>query len=233
MTKIKICGLTNLADARAAAGAGVDYLGFIFYAGSKRAVTLEQVCAITAALRADGGAPLLIGVFVNATVKVMVETLRAASLDGAQLHGEEVPSLIGERASPLYGRAYKALRPATLAEAEAEAAWYRPPEWDGHLPSLMIDAYHPEQRGGTGMAGDWNLAAAVTRDAPGVMLAGGLNPENVARAVTSVRPFAVDVASGVEAAPGQKDPALMRRFVAAVRRTDESMIGHNAPPFAT
>ncbi|MCB8985350.1 MAG: phosphoribosylanthranilate isomerase [Ardenticatenaceae bacterium] len=220
--KVKICGLTNLEDAQTAVAAGADYLGFIFYPPSKRAVEVDVARRIVAALRAAPHCPLLVGVFVNETAPTMAKILDDCWLDFAQLSGEEVPALIGEKSSPIYGRAYKALRPASLAEAEADAEWYLPPEYEARFdhdasdklpPSLLIDTYHPTLRGGTGETGDWGATAVLARKVPGLMLAGGLTVNNVAQAVRFVRPFAVDVASGVESAPGRKDPALVGEFI--------------------
>ena len=211
--RVKICGLTTLDDALVAASAGADYLGFILWPGSKRAVTAQGVARIVAALRSRPGCPLLVGVFVNEEPGRAAVLLEICGLDLAQLSGEEPPAHVGDPASPLYGRAYKALRPSSLAEAEAEAEWYAPPEPAGDRPALLLDSYHPVLRGGTGETGDWTLAAAMATQEPRLMLAGGLTPDNVAEAVRQVRPFAVDVARGVEGAPGQKDAAKVRAFI--------------------
>ena len=220
--KVKICGLTNLEDAQTAVSAGADYLGFIFYPASKRAIEPDAARRIVAELRAAPRCPLLVGVFVNETAQKMAEILDDCRLDFAQLSGEEVPALIGEKSSPLYGRAYKALRPASLAEAEADAEWYLPPDYEAQFkerrgetlpPGLLIDTYHPTLRGGTGETGDWGATAVLARKVPGLRLAGGLTVNNVAQAARFVQPFAVDVASGVEAEPGRKDPALVREFI--------------------
>jgi phosphoribosylanthranilate isomerase len=215
--RVKICGITNLADAVAAAGAGADYLGFILWHGSKRAVDAATVAAIATALRARGAAPVLVGVFVNEAPASVAAVLEACQLDLAQLSGEEPPADVADRASPLYGRAYKALRPASLAEAQAEAEWYTPPQLPDSQPGLLLDTYHPRLRGGTGETGDWDVAAQLAAQVPGLMLAGGLTPENVAAVVQLVRPFAVDVASGVEEAPGHKDVVRVRAFIANAR----------------
>jgi phosphoribosylanthranilate isomerase len=217
MVQVKICGLTNLADAQAAVAAGADYLGFIFYPPSKRSITVAAAAEVVAALRARPGCPVLVGVFVNETAEQMAEVLDRVGLDLAQLSGDETPNLIGDPDSPLYGRSFKALQPTTLAEAAAEAEWYVPPELAAHQPSLLLDAYHPTLRGGTGRVADWDLAARLAATVPQLMLAGGLHPENVAAAVQQVRPFAVDVASGVEAAPGRKDHEKVRAFVQAAK----------------
>jgi phosphoribosylanthranilate isomerase len=211
--KVKICGLTNLADAQAAAAAGADYLGFIFYPPSKRAIEVEAARRIVAELRAAPHCPLLVGVFVNETAVHTAHILDTCRLDLAQLSGEETPSLLGDPHSPLYGRAFKALRPSSLAEAEAEAEWYLPPVVGAGAPALLLDAYHPTLRGGTGQTGDWHLAAAFAQKTPGLMLAGGLRPDNIVEAINQVCPFAVDTASGVEASPGYKDHTRLRTFI--------------------
>jgi len=222
--KVKICGITNLEDALAATEAGADYLGFIFYPPSQRAIDVKTAQCVASHLRTEPNCPLLVGVFVNETAATMASVLDACNLDLAQLSGEEVPSLIGDTQSPLYGRAYKALRPTSLAEAEAEAEWYIPPQLTNQPtrqlphPSLLIDTYHPSLRGGTGETGDWSLIAKLARQIPGLMLAGGLTADNVAAAVRQVRPYAVDVASGVEASPGKKDQELVRAFIANAKR---------------
>ena len=216
--KVKICGLTNLEDAQTAVAAGADYLGFIFYPPSKRSIDINTAKDIVNTLRAAPSCPVLVGVFVNETGERMAEILAEVGLDLAQLSGEEVPFLVGDERSPIYGRSYKALRPASLAEAEADAEWYavdgnQSPISNLQSPSLLIDTYHPTLRGGTGETGDWEMSAQLAQTIPGLMLAGGLNADNVAEAVRVVRPFAVDVASGVEASPGQKDPELVRAFI--------------------
>lgn len=212
--KVKICGLTNLDDACLAAEAGADFLGFIFYAASKRSVMVDAVQSIIAQLRTAPDCPLLVGVFVNETASTMAEILKDCQLDLAQLSGEETPALIGEPDSPIFGRSYKALRPTSLAEAQAESEWYLPPRVMANQPGLLVDTYHPTLKGGTGQTADWAIATALATSIPTLMLAGGLRPDNVAAAVRQVRPFAVDVASGVESSPGRKDPDLVRTFIA-------------------
>ncbi|MCP4416362.1 MAG: phosphoribosylanthranilate isomerase [Chloroflexi bacterium] len=220
--KVKICGLTNLEDAETAVSAAADYLGFIFYPPSKRSIEVKAAKKIVAALRAAPNCPVLVGVFVNESDSHMAQVLDEVGLDLAQLSGEEVPSLLGDERSLIYGRCYKALRPSTLAEAEADAEWYLPPSANNHLPltinnlpfpSMLIDTYHPTLRGGTGETGDWTMSAQLAQTIPGLMLAGGLTAVNVAEAVRQVRPFAVDVASGIEASPGKKDHKLLRQFI--------------------
>lgn len=214
--RVKICGITNYTDAKAAADAGADYLGFIFYPASKRSIAVETCWQIVGRLRSGGACPILVGVFVNESASTMAGILDRCQLDLAQLSGDEVPSLIGDASSPIYGRSYKALRPTSLVEAKVEAEWYLPPQKtrNGKFPALLVDAHHPTLRGGTGEKADWNVCASLARTIPGLMLAGGLNPSNIKAAVKKVRPFAVDVASGVEASPGRKDHARLRRFIA-------------------
>lgn len=219
--RVKICGITNLEDALGATEAGADYLGFIFWPPSKRAVDVETAQAISERLRARERRPLLVGVFVDEEAGAMADVLDNCGLDLAQLSGDEPPSLVGDPSSPLYGRSFKALRPTSLPEAEAEAEWYVAPERAAGQPSLALDAYHPSLPGGTGRTTDWEMAARLAQQVPGLMLAGGLTPENVGEAVRRVRPFAVDVASGVEQAPGKKDQEKVRAFVAGARQRTE------------
>ena len=224
--KVKICGLTNLADAQAAVAAGADLLGFIFFPQSPRYVPPEQVREIIQALELGRRSPTTdrrrlsavttAGVFVNESSAAVAQILDFCGLDLAQLHGEDLPEMVtGE----LHGRSYKALRPRSLDEALDLASRYAPASSLGgeeHQPALLVDAYHPHLRGGTGETGDWSLAAALAGRYP-LLLAGGLCPANVVEAVRAVRPWGVDVSSGVESAPGQKDHAAVRAFVAAAK----------------
>ncbi len=217
--KVKICGITNSDDARVAVDAGADYLGFIFYPPSKRSIDRATCQHIVTQLRARADCPLLVGVFVNETADRMAQILQTCELDLAQLSGEEVPFLVADERSPLYGRSYKALRPTSRAEAEADAEWYiAPKQWPGQ-PALLLDTYHPSLRGGTGTTGDWALSAELAQKIPGLMLAGGLTAANVAAAVQQVQPFAVDTASGVEAYPGKKDHQLLHEFIRQAKTT--------------
>lgn len=217
MTKVKICGITNIQDGLAAAIAGADYLGFILWEHSPRAVSAEKVHQICQELRQLENCPVLVGVFVNQTGDEVARLLDYCGLDVAQLHGEELPALIGSPHSPIYQRAYKALRPMTLLEAQAEAEWYLPPEQNPCFPSLLLDSYHPSLRGGSGQTGNWQLAAQLAATIPGLILAGGLTPENVAEAVRQVQPFAVDVASGVEKSAGIKNHHRLQTFIQIIQ----------------
>ena len=233
MVKVKICGLTRLEDALVALEAGADYLGFIFYPPSPRAIAPEDAAHLIARLRASLSpapddalapgpwslAPLLVGVFVNEPPGSVAAILDQCGLDLAQLSGDEPAADATDPASPLFGRAYKALRPRSLAEANDGAARYAaPPGSPG--PSLLLDTPHGQLYGGSGKTGDWGIAAALAARLPGLMLAGGLTPNNVAAAVAAARPFAVDVAGGVESAPGVKDAARVRAFVANAKREE-------------
>jgi phosphoribosylanthranilate isomerase len=231
--KVKICGLTNLADAQAALAAGADMLGFIFFPKSPRYIAPEQVREIIRLLDrrpppamtchacppAAGDRRLAVttvGVFVDESSAAVAHILDFCGLDLAQLHGEEPPEMV---AGDLHGRSYKALRPRSLDEALDLASQYvlaSSLDGAGCRPALLVDAYHPHLRGGTGETGDWSLAAALAGRYP-LLLAGGLCPANVAEAVRAVRPWGVDVSSGVESAPGQKDHAAVRAFVAAAK----------------
>lgn len=226
MTRVKICGVTSYEDGLCAAEAGADFLGFIFFSKSPRFISPDGAGEITAGLRARAAAsgplsdsgtgssptPRFVGVFVNETLAVVEETMRRANLDYAQLHGDEPPAML----EALGGRGFKALRPTSAVEAGIEAEWYADlgPS-DG--PQLLVDAYDPREYGGTGKKADWNAAAEVRKTYPRLVLAGGLTPLNVAAAVEAVRPWGVDVSSGVENRPGRKDPEKVRAFVAAAK----------------
>ncbi len=219
MAYVKICGITNWDDAAQAVAAGADYLGFIFYERSKRFVAVSTVREIAIKLRKQPDCPQLVGVFVNDSAETIAHILDTCALDLAQLSGDELPKLVGDTDSPLYGRCYKAIRPNSYLEAEADGDWFRAFSAENQrLPSILVDAYHPTEYGGTGETGDWEIAARLKRKHPKLMLAGGLTPDNVAVAIAQVNPFAVDVASGTEASPGKKDHDKVRRFIAQAKK---------------
>ncbi len=205
MVLVKICGITNLTDALAAAAAGADMLGFNFYHGSARFITASAARRII-----DHLPPriLSVGVFVNEESPEAVVRLAAlAGVGAVQLHGDE---------SPAYCRAVshrmviKALRVGSDFKP-AKAAEY-------HTEAILLDAYSGAARGGTGETCDWTLARSTCEITSKLFLAGGLTPDNVEEAIRAVRPFAVDACSGIESAPGLKDAMRLRAFVAAVRR---------------
>ena len=212
--KVKVCGLTRLEDARLALDYGADLLGFVLYPKSPRCAHLEQVQEIVHALKSQGRTFTAVGVFVNETAAAMRQIMATCLLDAAQLHGDEGPEMLGMLGG-ISGRAYKAVQPRSSAEAEDFLARYAlPPEQQqgGRLPALLLDAYHPRLRGGSGTSGNWEAAASIAQQAP-ILLAGGLNAENILPAIRTVRPWGVDAASGIEAAPGKKDPEAMKRFI--------------------
>ena len=214
-TQIKICGITNLNDARCAAEAGADLLGFILFPESPRYVLPAQVAVITQAIRSELGArtPRMVGVFVNDPADSVEALLEAAHLDLAQLHGAEPPGEVQQ----LHPRAFKAIRPQTPSEAEVAMVAYGDTFLgDEDLPQLLLDAYHPKRFGGTGLQADLSIARSLANGCR-LLLAGGLTPETVGDAIRAVRPWGVDVSSGVEQAKGVKDHARVRAFVQAVR----------------
>lgn len=198
--RVKICGVTRLEDALAAVRLGADALGFNFWPRSKRFVTPAAAREIVRRLPPFVTA---VGLFVDPSRDEVLRAVDAAGVGMAQLHGDEPPDLCLSLPVPVL----KAIR-VTDANSLAQLASY---EVRGFVLDAPSDAY-----GGSGTTFDWSLAAAVAREMP-VVLAGGLTPENVAEAVRTVRPWAVDVASGVESAPGKKDEVLMRRFIDAAR----------------
>ena len=203
MTKIKICGIKTLPDALAAIDAGADYLGFNFYPKSRRFIETDACAEITSVLKRKHPEIKLVGVFVNSLVDEIKHILETCSLDLAQLHGDEIPEML----DALDGKAFKAFRgvPGHINGFAREKA-----------PTLLVDAAVKGAYGGTGVRADWSAAAELAERYP-LLLAGGLTPENVAEAVRRVRPWGVDVASGVEASPGVKDAGKMKAFVRVVR----------------
>lgn len=202
MTWIKVCGITRPEDARAAAAAGATAIGIVFWPGSPRAVDPEHARAIVAAL--PEGVPA-IGVFVNQSVDAINAIAMASKLFAVQLHGDEPMDVIGRIRRPVI-RSLSLEHAGRLDEIPAQA-------------TVLLDAADPVKRGGTGRAIDWKAAAAIARRRD-VVLAGGLRPENVGEAIGVVHPYGVDVSSGVESAPGIKDPARIEAFVKAVRTAD-------------
>jgi len=197
--RVKICGFTRADDVAAAARAGADAVGFVLWPGSPRAV---DVAAAAALGRHALPWTIRVGVFVAASVDAVAAAVRDAGLGAVQLHGVADPA------------PYRALPVPVI--------WALPLKDDGAEPSappgttLMVDAYDPRRHGGTGRTVDWTRAAAIAGREP-LILAGGLTPATVADAVRRVRPYGVDVSSGVEEAPGLKSAARMAAFVAAVR----------------
>jgi phosphoribosylanthranilate isomerase len=206
-TRIKICGITRIADALAAAESGADAVGFVFYRGSSRAVAADVARELAQALPPFVTA---VGLFVNAPADEVRAVLAAVPLGLLQFHGDESESYCSQ-----FGRPYlKALRVHPGVDLLQYATGFR------SAAGLLLDAYRPGIPGGTGESFDWGLVPPVMPCR--VVLSGGLTPANVGAGVTRIRPWAVDVSSGVEAAPGIKDAQAIARFTAAVRRADRA-----------
>jgi phosphoribosylanthranilate isomerase len=198
---VKICGLTRVEDAEATVDAGADWIGLNFWPRSRRYVTVEQALAIAEVIPGD---VKKVGVFVNAPLPQVIDIAGRVGLDLVQLHGDET----ADDARAL-GRPYvRALRIGSARDVEAIAAW--------DTEYILLDTPSAGY-GGSGQTFDWSLAASARRFGKKLLLAGGLDADNVARAVREVRPFGVDVAGGVESAPGLKDAAKLRRFVDAAK----------------
>lgn len=206
MTGIKICGITNLEDARLAADLGARALGFIFYPKSPRAVTPDTARQIIAGLP-----PLVlsVGVFVNEPAAMVLEVAEMVRLDWLQLHGEEPP----DYCRYLNRNVMKAIRVRSRQSLEQMQPY------QGIVRAFLLDSHKAGQRGGTGESFDWSLARAA-RQYGQIVLAGGLTPDNVAGAIREAAPGGVDVASGVEARPGKKDHVRLRAFFQAVAQAD-------------
>jgi phosphoribosylanthranilate isomerase len=213
--KIKICGITNVADALAAVDAGADAIGLNFYHGSKRCVSVAEARRIADALTYETDR---IGVFVNATTDEIRRICEEASLHLIQLHGDEPPELLNS-----LNKDHDVIRALRLDERGARAIREDWEAWccagDFGPDAILVDAAAGGQYGGTGRTVDWQSLVGYQQwlDEIPLILAGGLTPDNVAEAIRIVRPHAVDVASGVESAAGKKDAAKMRDFVAAAR----------------
>ena len=199
---VKICGITSEADALAAAEAGADAIGLMFYEGSPRHVTLEQAKAISAALPQH---VMRVGVFVNADEAFVHQALTECMLNILQFHGDETPEECS-RYPVMTLKAFRVQGEETLAQLEAYPS-----------AGYLLDAYVKDALGGTGATFNWDLAVRAQEFGKPIFLAGGLTPENVVEAVRKVQPFGVDVSSGEESEPGRKDAEQMRTFVAAAK----------------
>lgn len=202
MTYVKICGVKTVQDAQLCVAAGADALGLNFYPGSSRYIDVASAQAIASAV---AGQIALIGVFVNEKESTVATIRDALNLTFVQFHGDETPELV-QRFLPSAYRAFRVRGSDSLDEAR-------------HFPGdhLLVDAYVPGMPGGTGSSFDWNLATPIARERK-VFIAGGLTPDNVAAAICTTNPYAVDVASGVESSPGVKNPLLVARFVARAKQ---------------
>lgn len=201
-TKVKICGITSVADGLAAAEAGADMIGLMFYEKSPRAISLETAAEISRALPPF---VLRVGVFVNPAPDLVMQAITTCGLNLLQFHGDEDTDFCTQ-----FGMmSVKALR---VQNAESIAALE-----NFATDAFLLDAYSKSGLGGTGEKFNWDLAIEAQKFGRPIFLAGGLTPENVADAVKKVQPFAVDVSSGVESAPGKKDAAKVQAFIRAAQ----------------
>jgi phosphoribosylanthranilate isomerase len=204
VTRFKICGLTSLEDAELAVEAGAWAAGLILWPGSPRRCDLAEALRIARALRRRAE---VAGVFVNAPLEEVTGVADALGLTLVQLHGDEGPAYCGEVARRTGAKVMKAAAVRGRADVTALEAF--------HTDLHMLDTHRPGLRGGTGATWDWELVALRRSTVP-LVLSGGLTPDNVGAAIAATQPFAVDTASGTEAAPGVKDPAKVRAFAEAV-----------------
>lgn len=199
---VKICGITNLEDGLAAAEAGADAVGFVFHPASPRFIATDVAARILTQLPPS---LVKVGLFVDAPEELVVRAIGECGFNLLQFHGEESPEYCLQF-GVMTMKAFRIRDEASLAALDN----YPTDAW-------LLDAYSPEAPGGTGKTFNWELAVQAVRRGKPVFLAGGLTPENVAEAVRQVRPYAVDVSSGVESAPGKKDPAKVRAFIRAAK----------------
>jgi phosphoribosylanthranilate isomerase len=201
MIRVKICGITALDDALAAVDAGADALGFVFAEQSPRCISPQKAAAII-----SGIPPFVqtVGLFVNADAERVNWVADFCGLDIIQLHGEEDQDFCND----IERRIIKAFRVKDASTLSALARY--------QVAGYLLDAWSPDAHGGTGKSFDWNLVREYAGNSP-IILAGGLNPENVREAVNIVKPYGVDVSSGVEVSPGKKDPEKIRRFLKALQ----------------
>ncbi len=207
MTKVKICGITNLEDALLSAKLGADALGFNFYEKSSRYIAPRNAGKIIGRLAPD---VWKVGVFVNETLEKIVETSVAAKLDVIQLHGDETPHFCNEIRAKTKLEIIKAFRVSESFKPE-EVLQY-------DVDAVLLDAYSSTGRGGTGDTFNWEIALKVRELYPKLFLAGGLSPENVANAIAEVKPFAVDACSLLEKNKGRKDARKLESFLDAVSK---------------
>jgi phosphoribosylanthranilate isomerase len=206
--KVKICGITNLKDARQVIKEGADFLGFNFYEGSSRYISPAKARKIAEALRER---VTVVGVFVNEDERKMLEIAHSVGLDYLQLHGDETHAMVArlKRSQPAL-KIIKAIRVQKSFRAGQLAGYKR-------ADALLLDGFDSRLRGGTGKTFDWSVAERAKRYGR-IFLAGGIRPENAAVAIRAAQPYAIDVCSGVESAPGKKDHAKVRELMRAVTK---------------
>ncbi len=207
-TRTKICGITRVEDVHAAANAGCDAIGFVFYPPSPRSVTQAQAEVLVQAVPAY---VQVIGLFVNSSADDIQQILKTVALDILQFHGDETPLQCQHIARQVGRRWYKAIQVKPGLDIIAEIQRYQ----DAGASAVLLDAWHPDLKGGTGHSFDWTTFPKL--DIP-LILAGGLNPDNVEQAIHTTQAYAVDVSGGVESAKGIKDQQLIKRFMQGVHR---------------
>jgi phosphoribosylanthranilate isomerase len=210
MVRVKICGITNWRDAKAACDFGAAALGFNFYEKGKRVISPAAAWKIISRVRDDVES---VGVFVNWSAEAIVALAGALSLDSVQLHGDEAPSVVRECAK--HFQVTKAFQAGTRFQLKNLRSY-------SAASAFLLDAAGTGQYGGTGKRADWAVARRAAKSHR-IILAGGLTPENVGDAIRFVRPYAVDVASGVESRPGKKDHGKLRVFFAEVERANRDL----------
>lgn len=206
MTRVKICGITNLEDAQIAIDSGADAIGFNFYRGSKRFVDERDAAVIIQRIQ---GAITTVGVFVNHSIAEILETQSIAKFDVIQLHGDETQRFVNELRSETNSKIIKAFRVSAEFDVESVDRY--------NVDAVLLDSFSTMEYGGTGNTLDWNIAAKAAARFSDVYLAGGLTPDNVALAIRKVEPSSVDVASGVESSPGKKDPIKVATFIKSAK----------------
>ena len=199
--RIKICGITSVADAQQVASAGADAIGLVFYEKSPRAVSIEQAADIAQSV---GPYVTVVGLFVNADAQTVHSVLQQVPIHVLQFHGDEAPDFCEQFARPWY----RAIRMSPKLQPAEEMARFN------GAAGYLFDAWDNSTYGGTGTVFDWQRVPQSTRP---IVLAGGLNSDNVAAAITTVQPYGVDVSGGVELAPGQKCPQKVRQFIQTVK----------------
>ena len=202
MTQVKICGITNLEDALLASDLGADEIGFNFYEKSRRYISPADAKVLVSELTR----PIRkIGVFVNASAEDILFARELGKLDAVQLHGDETPQFVSEvrmLTDTVIMKAVRVRLSSDIADIDRFGA-----------DAILLDTYMPEERGGTGETFNWNVAKEARGKVQRIYLAGGLSPINVTAAIRMVRPYAVDVASGIESEPGKKDPKKLKAFI--------------------
>jgi phosphoribosylanthranilate isomerase len=220
MTKVKICGITNLEDALLSAKFGADALGFNFYEKSPRYIAPEKAREIIEQLSEE---ITKVGVFVNESLDKIIEVARIANLDALQLHGEETPEFVCELKAKTNLEIIKAFRVSPEFKPEDVLRY--------EVDAVLLDAYSPKEHGGTGETFDWEIAKKVQEIFPKMYLAGGLHQDNVANAIFEVKPFAIDACSCLEIEKGKKDKPVLINFICNVLFSRRDVFSINADLF--